>query len=366
MNRAFFALVAIWLAPLSFAKASDAEITEALSLPEAHSVNWVRTLVKDHPEVTGDDWERLRDPAKTVVNEAAPRSWVWNIPDTLWRSAVQLKGEGKREDVRFQLWIPEGVDCVKGIVVISGHGSGESLYRRDDLRHTARELKLAVFKFTGNPMQRGFWPRSLLYERLRDFALQSKHPEFEHAPLFLYGHSSAVGFSSIFSATESQRVWGFVAMRAGYTFQIWQPGAATAPGLIMFGEDDKFFANPHRDETLALVPMMRKHHQATWNLTVEPKSGHGPGEKSWQLVLSFLRHSFVARVPSDGDATKAPVKLNPLAIEKGWLGQNWSPNPGAFQSLSVAPYTDFQGDKATASWLINAAFASEWQAFHRE
>lgn len=132
--------------------------------------------------------------------------------------------------MRFDLRIPDGARQVKGVVVLSGHGSGESLYRREDLRQTARRLHLAVLKFLGNPMQRGFWPRSLLYERLRDFAQKTKHPELEHAQLFLYGHSSAVGFSAMFAAGESHCVWGWVAMRAGYTFQIWQPAAAAAPG----------------------------------------------------------------------------------------------------------------------------------------
>ncbi|MEK0445355.1 MAG: hypothetical protein RLZZ399_676 [Verrucomicrobiota bacterium] len=360
-----FALAALCI-PLLATRAADLELSETIPLPEAHSVNWVRNLVKEHPEVVGNDWERLEDTAKHVSQISAPRGWVWNIPDTLWQDTVRQKGEGKREDVRFDLWIPEGVSRVQGVVVLSGHGSGESLYRREDLRQTARTLNLAVFKFLGNPMQRGFWPRSLLYERLRDFARKTQHPELEHAPLFLYGHSSAVGFSAMFAAGESHRVWGWVAMRAGYTFQIWQPAAAAAPGLVIFGEVDKYFANPHRDETLSIVPMMRKHHQATWTLAVEPQSGHGPGEKTWPLVLSFLKHSFAARVPADGDTTKAPAKLNALAPEKGWLGQNWSPNPGAYQSLNIAPFADFSGDKTTASWLINAAFASEWQAFHRE
>jgi hypothetical protein len=37
---------------------------------------------------------------------------------------VWERGEGKREDVKFDLWIPEGVEVVKSIVTISRHGSG--------------------------------------------------------------------------------------------------------------------------------------------------------------------------------------------------------------------------------------------------
>ena len=234
------------------------------------------------------------------------------------------------------------------------------------LRAIARELHLAVFKFVGNPMQRGFWPQSLLYERLEAFGQECGHPELEHAPLFLYGHSNGTGFSAIFPATESGRVWGWVSMRPGITFQVYQPGAAQVPGLVIFGEDDHFLARPSKEENLAVVPLMRKKHKALWNFAVEPKTGHGPGQKTWPLVFSFLRHTFAARVPADADPRKGPVKLHVLSPESGYLGQNWDVAKGGYQDLSIAPYADFTGDKSTASWLVNAAYAADWQAFQRD
>jgi hypothetical protein len=360
------ALLALLFTPLAALHAADIELTETVQLPECHSVNWVRDWVKNHPELVGAGWEQLHDASKPAAEKPAPRSWVWDISEAQWREAVKQRGEGKREEVKLQLWLPTGVEVIKGVVAISGHGSGESLYRDPELRKIASELHLAIFKFIGNPMQRGFWPKSLLYQQLKEFGVKTKHPELEHAPLFLYGHSSAVGFSALFAAEQSDRVWGWVAMRAGYTFQIYQPNAAKAPGLIMFGEEDKYFANDHRTETLGLVPMMRKHHNAAWNLVVEPKTGHGPGAKTWPLVFSFLRHSFAARVPVDADARKGPVTLNTLATESGHLGQNWDAAKGGYQNLSIAPFATFAGDKATASWLINAAYAADWQALQRD
>jgi acetyl esterase/lipase len=155
-------------------------------------------------------------------------------------------------------------------------------------------------------------------------------------------------------------------MRPGITFQVYQPGAAQVPGLVIFGEDDPFLARPSKEENLAVVPTLRKNHAAVWSFAVEPKTGHGPGEKTWPLVFSFLRHSFAARVPAAGDARQSPVKLNSLALNNGHLGQNWDPTKGGYQTLTVTPFADFKGHQATASWLINAAFATDWQAFQRE
>ena len=294
------------------------------------------------------------------------RDWDWRIGDEAWAAAVKAKGEGRREEVRFDLWVPDGVAVVKGVVVLSGHGSGEPLFKRTDLRALATELELALFKFTGNPMQRGFWPRSLLFERLKAFGEQSGHFELEHAPLFLYGHSNGTGFSAIYPSYVPDRVWAFISMRPGTTFQVYQPGAAQVPGLVIFGEDDPFFARPSREENLAVVPALRKNHQALWNIAVEPKTGHGPGEKTWPLVLSFLRHTFAARVPANADPRHGPVKLNSLDIGQGHLGGNWDSARGGYQQLPVAPYAEFTGDKSAASWLVNAAYAADWQAFQRD
>jgi hypothetical protein len=351
---------------LAAVRGADIELTETLQLPECHSIGWVRanTQVKDQK-----GWDGVLDEAKwgkPSPQQLVARNWDWKVTDEQWREAVQQKGEGKKEDVKFDLWMPSDIPHAKGIVAISGHGSGEALFRRPDLRQIARELHLAIFKFIGNPMQRGFWPKSLLYERLKAFAQKSGHPELEHAPLFLYGHSNGTGFSAVFPATEGARVWGWVSMRPGITFQVYQPGSAQVPGLVIFGEDDHFLARPSKEENLAVVPLMRKKHNALWNFAVEPKTGHGPGEKTWPLVFSFLRHTFVARVPADCKPRKGPVKLNALQQESGHLGQNWDVAKGGYQTLSIAPFADFAGDKATTSWLINAAYAADWQAFQRD
>ena len=83
-------------------------------------------------------------------------------------------------------------------------------------------------------------------------------------------------------------------------------------------------------------------------------------------MFSFLRHTFTARVPADADPLKGPVKLNALMLESGSLGKNWDVTQGGYQTLSTAPFASFAGDKTTASWLINADYAADWQMFQRE
>lgn len=336
------------------------------SLPECHSIGWVNRNVRS---TDSNVWDGVLDEARWGTpssQQAVGRNWDWNIRDAQWAAAVKQKDEGRREEVKLDLWLPDGVEFVRGIVVISGHGSGETLFRLAELRSIATELRLGLFKFVGNPMQRGFWPQSLLLDQLKTFGKMSGHVELEHAPLFLYGHSNGTGFSALFPAYRPDHVWAWVSMRPGITFQVYQPDAAQVPGLVIFGEDDHFLARPSVAENLAVVPAMRKNHDAVWNFAVEPQTGHGPGEETWPLVFSFLRHSFAARVPADADPRTGPVKLHPLALERGYLGQNWDSEIGGYQNLLIEPHVDFSANKSTASWLINAAYASDWQAFQRD
>lgn len=351
----------------SRAFSADIEISETLQLPECHSIGWVRANAGVKGQHQGTDL--ILDEAKwgtPKAGQAVEQHWDWKLTDVQWAEAVKLKGEGKKEDVKFDLWMPDGIGTARGIVVMSGHGSGERLYTHVELRKIARELKLALFKFVGNPMQRGFWPRRLLDERLKAFAQSSQHPELVNAPLFLYGHSNGTGFSAIYPAVEGSRVWAWISMRPGTTFQVYQPAAARIPGMVIFGEDDAFFARPSKEENMAVVEAMRKKHHALWHYAVEPKTGHGPGDKTWPLVFSFLRHSFAARVPADADASKGPVKLTEVNAESGYLGKNWDSKTGGYQTLPISPSADFTGDKASASWLLNAAYAADWQTFQRD
>ncbi len=336
------------------------------SLLECHSIGWVNRNVRS---TNSNAWDGVLDESRwgtPSTQQAVGRNWDWKISDAQWAAAVKQQGEGQREEVKLDLWLPDGVEFVQGIVVISGHGSGEALFRLAEMRSIAKELHLGLVKFVGNPMQRGFWPQTLLFDQLKTFGKLTGHAELEHAPLFLYGHSNGTGFSAVFPAYRPDRVWAWVSMRPGITFQVYQPNAAHIPGLVIFGEDDHFLARPSVAENLAVVAAMRKNHNAVWSFAIEPRTGHGPGEKTWPLLYSFLRHSFAARVPTDADPRTGPVKLIPLVLERGYLGQNWDSEIGGHQDLLIAPHADFSADKTTASWLLNAAYANDWQAFQRD
>ncbi len=124
----------------------------------------------------------------------------------------------------------------------------------------------------------------MAFEHLQDFGTKSGHPNLEHAPLFLHGHSNGTGFSAVFGASAPDHIWGWISMCPDITFQSCHPGPVQVPGLVIFGQDKHFLARASKVENLAVMPALRKSHRTLWNIAVKPKTGHGRGEKTWPLV----------------------------------------------------------------------------------
>jgi hypothetical protein len=55
--------------------------------------------------------------------------------------------------------------------------------------------------------------------------------------------------------------------------------------------------------------------------------------------------------------------LKPVVVEQGWLGANYEIEKGGQQELTIALYEEFKGDRSTANWLPDKAFAEAWQLY---
>ena len=60
-------------------------------------------------------------------------------------------------------------------------------------------------------------------------------------------------------------------------------------------------------------------------------------------------------MPEGADAGKGPVELRALRIQDGWLGD--------INTGRIAAYSQFQGEKSTASWFPNEEVAEAWAGF---
>jgi hypothetical protein len=73
-----------------------------------------------------------------------------------------------------------------------------------------------------------------------------------------------------------------------------------------------------------------------------------------------LRAIAAARLPADADPTKGPVKLSPIKLEDGWLGNRDSVK-GTF--AEVASWKDYSKEREVATWFPNRAAADTWRAW---
>jgi hypothetical protein len=88
--------------------------------------------------------------------------------------------------------------------------------------------------------------------------------------------------------------------------------------------------------------------------------GHGPVDAgqnaTWRFIVEFCEAAMRIRLKDDGT-------LKPVDIEQGWLGAIYDRAQGGQQTLAIAPYAEYPGDKSVANWLPDRKFAEVWQLY---
>jgi hypothetical protein len=111
MKRTLTFLITFCLTKFVELHAADTELSETLQLPECHSLGWVSANVQSKDTKS---WNGVLNEAKWGTpspQQAVTRNWDWKVSDDHWR-----------EEVRFDLWLPDVIGIASSIVVMSGHG----------------------------------------------------------------------------------------------------------------------------------------------------------------------------------------------------------------------------------------------------
>ncbi len=262
--------------------------------------------------------------------------------------------DGRTEQVTFQAYIPKDAKKLKAMFLLTRHGIGSIDHPR--LRDFANRNGIALVSVKGNPVQRGFYPVSLIDEHIARLGQMLKHPELASLPFISFGHSNGTGFACIFPSQRPDRVIAWISYHSGAAFHLQFPGVEKAPGLAMHGLIDPFFKNG-QEET---IKNLRKDRNAPLALMLEANVAHGPVDKdqnaTWDFIAAFAEAAMRIRLNEDGT-------LKPVVIENGWLGANYDRAQGGQQELAIAPYAEYQGDRSTANWLPDKKFAEIWQVY---
>lgn len=271
--------------------------------------------------------------------------------------AVAEQVEYEADDRAEVLWIPEGLETVRGLL-IWGNGAGG-----DDRRAAQRPLLRGFCELNGFALVATAWWNNLsggeinIWEaHLEALAELSGHPELAHAPWATLGFSNGGQMAYGFNTMRPEKVIGFVANKGGF-YNDTSPGelAITTPGLLIAGEQDE----DYRREVLRGLFEDNRPAGARWAWVEQQGVGHQDDDE--RLMLPFLDQCVQLRYPADQLPTaEAGVALLPLAEVSGWVVD---PTTWSEPLTAIASWDDFSGDSSLAGWVPSPAVAWHYRAF---
>ena len=277
--------------------------------------------------------------------------------------------------VDFDLWIPPGVEQLRGIIVHQhGCGAGASnagLTAVCDLhwRELARRWNCALLgsSYEGRPgSECRLWcdPRkgsdARFLQALHQFADSTGHPELREVPWCLWGHSGGGFWASLMQISHPERIVA-IWLQSGTAFGYWTSGDIEQPELVSSVYDVPVMACPGVKERKherfhrawdGLHGMMSAYRQqnAPFGIAPDPRTGHECGDSRY-LAIPFFDACMRMRLP---DAKSPTSDLQPVDWSQAWLGS---------VSGDVFAADQYPDDIQEASWLPNERFARQWAAF---
>jgi pimeloyl-ACP methyl ester carboxylesterase len=293
-------------------------------------------------------------------------SWILIPGLMLWMSCAPYAGYALEDNIfefrmepgpedlfaraEFRIWIPEGVEKLRGII-LHQHGCG----RNGMLMPWDHHWRALAVKWDCALMGTHFrqadscesWDNPLngsdraFHDALNNLAEQSGHPELGSIPWALWGHSGGAFWVSRMLQLHPERIVAVVARSGGY--HVRNPESFRVPVLFNYGKGER-----PRLNGLTYYPSGRKKN-APWLIAPDPVTGHECGN-SRLLAIPFFDICFGLRLPA---GEKEPLRI--IDMEDSWLG-----DPGSFE---ITELTEFQGYPMSMVWLPDENFARSWQEY---
>lgn len=256
----------------------------------------------------------------------------------------------------IKLWIPSHRP-VRGLF-ISGHGGGTG-----DSRDFARDLNFRAFAarlgfavaglhtFPGRKVYES--GGKVFFDALNEFAALGHHPELANVPFCIFGSSNGGSTSYGFTNYAPERAICFVANVCSW-FNPEEPvdAALQVPGMIIVGIYDPFGRGSEGVARATAQVKLARSRGGRWSLIAAQK-GHEDGY-AFDVYVKLVEQCVALRYPDSEDPAKGPVTLKDIPEDQGWLVDQDSWASGLTR---VAPYADYEGDKAIAGWVPTEAMA---------
>lgn len=272
------------------------------------------------------------------------------MEDNIFEFRLEPGPEDLFAKAEFRIWIPEGVEKLRGIIVHQ-HGCGRNgmlmpwdhhwraLARKWDCALMGTHFKQADSCASWhNPLNGS---DQAFHTALNKLAEKSGYPELRTVPWALWGHSGGAFWVSRMLQAHPDRIIAVVARSGG--FHISNPASFRVPVLFNYGRMER-----PRLNGITYYPGGRKNN-AHWLIAPDPKTGHECGN-SRLLAIPFLDICFGLRLP-----TEEQEALRSVDLKDSWLG-----DPCSFEITKLEGY---QGDPLAKVWLPDGNFALKWKEY---
>jgi hypothetical protein len=247
---------------------------------------------------------------------------------------------------------------VLGGPVASGFVTGERIAPDDNpdlevslqalgasLRALARSAHVALLGSSTTGMENSATSDNALFLALSTAAGVSGQAEIAAAPVLMFGLSSGAREAAGLVSRHPERAIGLLERVPVDVTALTAPAALAVPTFVMQAELDQVVSNT----TVRTTFSGNRSGGGLWALAVEPGVGHHVAtSRGNTAAISWITTALTLRLPATpGDPLIA------LAQPGGWLGDQ--------TTLEIAPWADYLGDRAAASWLLSESAATSWK-----
>ncbi|NNJ24939.1 hypothetical protein [Alienimonas chondri] len=313
--------------------------------------------------------------------QEAPYDVVPDVEPPIYRVRYEASSEpgGLAFPVRYTLWVPSGVETLRGVVVHQ-HGCGtgsckSGLTGAFDLhwqalarQHGCALLAPAYEQPEQAECRKWCDPRNgsseAFLKALRDLGQSSGHPELAHVPWALWGHSGGGVWAGGMTLMHPERVaaaWlrsGVPSFEAdpnrpeAVPFDL--PGAALAvPVMCNLGTKEGVTVTDGRFSRV--WPANRAFFEQVRGsggliaTAIDPLTAHECGNQRY-LAIPWFDACLSARLPEESGAP-----LRPMPLDRVWLAE--------VRGAVASPAGDYEGNPLAANWLPNEAIARAWMTY---
>lgn len=312
---------------------------------------------------------------------------IWAVGRSgMYQHSVALAGYISAETGKAPtayLWIPEGCQKVKAVVLSQQNMTEEMLFKSDAFRKRMSKLDVALVWVA--PWFSQNWDpatgcQKVFEEMMVGLAGQSGHKELERVPIVPLGHSAQATFPWNFAAWNNQRTLCIISFHGdaprtnlcGYGTANVEWGRTRnidgIPGLMIEGEYEWWEA---RVRPALAFRMM--YPQSCVSFLADAGSGHFEiMPETADYIATFIEKAMSKRLLPDGSLRKIDPR-------DGWLACRYNPDlqpndgDGAKDDIftieqrpKAAPYALYKGDPHDAFWYFDHEMAECTEARYNE